>query len=376
MYHFYLDDGTVYDVHTRHLVSATRFVVTNAMLYRESGEAPYLSNARHAVDFVRDAFRDPQTGGYAWLIDWRNGRSTVLDSTRHCYGMAFVMLAYAHAAMCGIDEARGWLAETFKVAEKRFWESLVGLYADEATVDWVLSPYRGQNANMHACEAMLAAFAATGEARYIERAETLAEAITRRQAALADDLVWEHYNADWTVDWDYNRHDKSNIFRPWGYQPGHLTEWAKLLVQLDALHPAAWHLPRAEALFLAAVERAWDHEHGGMFYGFAPDGTICDSDKYHWVQAETLAAAALLALRTGNRDYWAWYDRLWDYCWKHFVDHRGGAWFRILDAANRNHTREKSPAGKVDYHDIGACFDVQAALRQRASGERLTVLRA
>jgi len=178
--------------------------------------------------------------------------------------MAFVMLAYAHAAMCGIDEARGWLAETFEVAEKRFWESLVGLYADEATVDWVLSPYRGQNANMHACEAMLAAFAATGEARYIERAETLAEAITRRQAALADDLVWEHYNADWTVDWDYNRHDRSNIFRPWGYQPGHLTEWAKLLVQLDALHPAAWHLPRAEALFLAAVERAWDHEHGGM----------------------------------------------------------------------------------------------------------------
>ena len=40
MYHFYLDDGTVYDAHTRHLVSATRFVVTNAMLYRESGEAP------------------------------------------------------------------------------------------------------------------------------------------------------------------------------------------------------------------------------------------------------------------------------------------------------------------------------------------------
>ena len=383
MYHFYLDDGTVYDAHTRHLVSATRFVVTNAMLYRESGEAPYLSNTRHAVDFVRDAFHDPQTGGYAWLIDWRQGRATVLDSTRHCYGMAFVMLAYAHAAMCGIDEARGWLAETFEVAEKRFWEPLIGLYADEATVDWVVSPYRGQNANMHACEAMLAAYAATGEARYIERAEALAEAITCRQAALADGLVWEHYHADWTVDWDYNRYDKSNIFRPWGFQPGHLTEWAKLLVHLDALHPAAWHLPRAQALFAAAVERAWDTEHGGMFYGFAPDGSICDSDKYHWVQAETLAAAALLALRTGNRDYWAWYDRLWEYGWKHFVDHRNGAWFRILDSANRNHTREKSPAGKVDYHDIGACFDVQSALRQVSAGERrlrpeggLTVLRA
>jgi mannose/cellobiose epimerase-like protein (N-acyl-D-glucosamine 2-epimerase family) len=35
---------------------------------------------------------------------------------------------------------------------------------------------------MHACEAMLAAFEATGEARYLHRAETLAHNITVRQA--------------------------------------------------------------------------------------------------------------------------------------------------------------------------------------------------
>ena len=38
-YHFFLDDGTVYNAHSRHLVSATRFVVTHAMLYRPTGEA-------------------------------------------------------------------------------------------------------------------------------------------------------------------------------------------------------------------------------------------------------------------------------------------------------------------------------------------------
>ena len=36
--------------------------------------------------------------------------------------------------------------------------------------------------------------------------------------------------------------------------------------------------------------------------------------------------------------------------------------FRILDPANLNHTREKSPGGKVDYHNIGASFDVLRAL--------------
>jgi hypothetical protein len=56
-----------------------------------------------------------------------------------------------------------------------------------------------------------------------------------------------------------------------------------------------WLLPRAVELFDAALAKAWDHQHGGIYYGFAPDGSICDDLKYFWVQAESLATAALLA---------------------------------------------------------------------------------
>ena len=93
-------------------------------------------------------------------------------------------------------------------------------------------------------------------------------------------------------------------------------------------------------------------------YGFAPDGSICDSDKYFWVQAESLAAAALLADRTGEEKYWNWYDRIWAYSWRCFVDHEHGAWYRILGRDNRKITDEKSPAGKTDYHTMGACYEV------------------
>ena len=110
MYHFFLDDGTVYDQRTRHLVNATRFVITHAMLYKLTGEPRYQAGVRHAVEFLRKAFFDPASGGYAWLIDWHEGKATVLDATRHCYGMAFVMLAYAHALKSGIAEAERWLA--------------------------------------------------------------------------------------------------------------------------------------------------------------------------------------------------------------------------------------------------------------------------
>jgi len=362
-FHFFQDDGTVYDRRTRHLVSSTRFVFNAALAWRWFGGP--VADVAHALAFVRGAHRQPN-GGYAWLLDWHAGRAEVLDTAQHCYGLAFVLLAQAHAAEAGVVGAREGIAETFALMAQRFWQPAHGLYADEAGADWQLTTYRGQNANMHACEAMLAAHAVTGETRYLERALLLAEGITQRQAALAGGLVWEHYRADWTPDWDYNRDDQSNIFRPWGFQTGHLTEWAKLLLMLERRLGAAapaWLLPTARHFFDTAMARGWDDAHGGLAYGFAPDGRVCDGHKYFWVQAESLAAAAWLAVRTGEAGYWQWYDRLWAYAWQNFVDHGHGAWYRILGPDNRKLSIEKSPAGKTDYHTMGACQDVLAALR-------------
>ena len=376
-FHFFRDDGSVYDRHTRHLVSSTRFVFNFARASRLDNRDDDRAALRHGLRFLREAHRNPSTGGYAWLLRWQDGRAELQDSNNHCYGLAFVMLAYAHAAMAGEAEALAWLDETFALMEARFWEPAAGLYADVESADWAtLDGYRGQNANMHACEALLAAFDASGELRYLRRAETLARHICLRQSALAGGLIWEHYRADWSVDWAYNRDDKSNIFRPWGYQPGHLTEWAKLLLTLERhgpllQHGTAWLLPRARELFDIALARAWDTEHGGLVYGFGPGPgpdeigtlTVCDADKYFWVQAESIATAGLLAVRTQELHYWAAYEQLWRYVWAHFIDHQHGAWYRILRPDNQPYSNEKSPAGKTDYHTMGACYEVMEALR-------------
>jgi hypothetical protein len=41
------------------------------------------------------------------------------------------------------------------------------------------------------------------------------------------------------------------------------------------------------------------------------------------------------------------------------------AWYRILTADNRKISDEKSPAGKVDYHTMGACYEVLPLLERR-----------
>ncbi|MFZ6753974.1 AGE family epimerase/isomerase [Undibacterium sp. Dicai25W] len=367
-YHYFKDDGTVYDVHHRHLVSSTRFVFNYAMAYRHVSKPEYLEQVRHGVKFLREVHRDDRTRGYAWQLAWRDGVKQVNDADNHCYGLAFVVLAYAHALMAGVSEARAYLDETVQLMDEKFWSVSHGLYADQASADWqTVDRYRGQNANMHACEALLAAFHATGTLAYLHRAEMLARHITQRQAGLAQGMIWEHYDANWKIDWNYNLHDKANLFRPWGYQPGHFTEWAKLLVLLEAERDhlaidSSWMIPTAEHLFNTALRHAWDDQHGGICYGFAPDLSICDGDKYFWVQAESFAAAALLARRTGKEQYRNWYVKIWEYSWQHMIDHRYGAWYRILSHDNQKYSDEKSPAGKTDYHTMGACYDVLKCL--------------
>ena len=358
-FHYFKDDGTVYDAQRRHLVSSTRFVFDYAMAYREFKQPAYLDAVRHGLRYLREVHRDPVSGGYAWTL--RDGKAE--DRTHHCYGVAFVLLAYSCGHAVGVPDAKAWMDETWALLEKHFWDAEAGLYRDEASPDWVFSAYRGQNANMHMCEAMLAAYEATHESRYLDRAFLLAQNMTQRQAAKAGGLVWEHYDVHWEIDWDYHKDDPKHLFRPWGFQPGHQVEWTKLLLILERHRPEPWMLPTAQRLFDTALTRAWDQEFGGICYGFAPDGRWCDTDKYFWVQAEVLAAAALLAARSGDRAYWSWYERIWAYSWEYLVDHQYGAWFRILDRENRKYSDEKSPAGKTDYHTMGACYEVLRLLR-------------
>ena len=350
------DDGSVFDPGFKHLVSSTRLVMNYCRAYLHWQEPRHLQLAEHGLAYLREVHWNDQRKGYEWTLQ----DNRPIDQTNHCYGLAFVVLAYASCLEAGLAGAEQSLYESWDLMEKHFWQAGQGLYADEATPDWsVIGRYRGQNANMHSCEAMLAAFRATGDKVFLDRAYRLAKTVTVDLAAKADGLIWEHYTGSLDIDWEYNQADPKNLYRPWGFQPGHQTEWAKLLLILHRYRPEAWMPERARFLFDTALDQCWDAEHGGIVYGFAPDGTLCDDDKYFWVQAESLAAAALLARETGEESYWRWYERIWRYAWQHMIDHQHGAWYRLLTRDNRRYSDEKSTAGaKCDYHTMGACWEV------------------
>ena len=94
-FHYFLDDGTVYERAHRHLVSATRFVFNWSMAYHHTGRAPYLEWTQHALAHLQ-SFRLP-SGLYGWTLE--AGR--LQDTTAMAYGQAFVLLAHSHAFRVG-----------------------------------------------------------------------------------------------------------------------------------------------------------------------------------------------------------------------------------------------------------------------------------
>jgi mannose/cellobiose epimerase-like protein (N-acyl-D-glucosamine 2-epimerase family) len=342
---------------TRTLVGTARMIVNHAIAQLHSQDSQHLEAVMHGLRFLREAHRDPHDGGYAWLI--RDGLPQ--PAPQRCYGLAFVALAYARAAQCGVASARAWLDETWALLDRHFWEPQHGLYADAAGPRWALEDYRGQNANMHACEALIAAFEATRELRYLERAAALADRVVNGLAARTDGLVWEHFHRDWQADYDYGRNDGAgDRYRAWGFQPGHQAEWAKLLLILERHAPQPWHRQRAQELFDRALALGWDAAHEGVIHACDLDGACHDGDKYSWVQAECLAAAGLLA-GAGAARYADWYERLWNYAWRRFVDHPAQAWMRVLSRDHQAHDDGRAHAGKTDYHVVSACHELLAS---------------
>lgn len=366
-YQYFDADGAVIKTSQQsHLVSISRLTINFAYAAGHFDSAEFLGAARHGIAFLRNRHRNPNTGGYAWILH----DQAIHDDDNYCYGIAFVLMAYARAYAAGAAEVLGYIDESFELLERHFWQEDHQLYLD--VCDASLTPsssYRGQNANMHCCEAMIAAYEATGNRRYIDRALKIAERVTIDLAAQGDGRIWEHYDRSWTADYNYNVDKPNDKLRPWGYQPGHFTEWSKLLLLLHKHQPASWLVPRARALFDLAMATGYDPLYGGIYYGIAPSGEVCADGKYSWVQAESIVAAALLAHNLGNNLYWCIYDQLWTYTFANMIDHKLKCWHRNLTRNNAVPKESAVVMGRTDFHAICACIEMAKLYMTGVSGK-------
>ncbi len=305
----------------------------------------------HGMAYLWDRHRDPVSGGYFWAVD----NAGPLDDSKQAYGHGFVMLAAASAKVVGHGDADRLLTDVTEIIAAKFWDPRAGASCERYQRDWrALSPYRGQNSNMHLVEALMAAFEASGERVHLERAVSIATLIIDRHARNAGWCVPEHYDRHWQVDRAFAG---DPMFQPAGTTPGHALEWARLLVQLWELGERrhTWMPLAAQALFLKACDTGWDMEKGGFYYTLDWNNTPDRTDRLWWPCCEGVAAAAVLQKVCDDERFETWYRRIWGFIGDCFVDRRNGGWFAELDAQMR--PVERTFAGKPDlYHALQACL--------------------
>jgi mannose/cellobiose epimerase-like protein (N-acyl-D-glucosamine 2-epimerase family) len=356
-YNCYLDDGTICNYETKHLVEITRFIYNFSIVSMLDKNARWSRDAlKYGLEYLQTLHLDKKYGGYYWILEGK----TPTDTTKFAYGHAFVLLAASKAFQAGIAEAADIIEYVYCILEKYFWQPEYNLYLEQMNENWSkIYPYRGQNSNMHLCDAMIAAYEATGKEKYLRRAYTLAKSVTLGLASQAEGLIWENYHTDWTIDWDYEEKDETLAqFRPRGFVPGHLAEWSKILLILNRHMQQDWLVKRAQFLFRYAITHGMDLKYGGIFYLLSREGDVIDTDKRYWVMAETIGASALLACKTSSQCYWDIYNSIFYYCWNYFVDHEYGGWYNILNRQNVRYSNVKSPVTKTDYHPITNIYEV------------------
>lgn len=303
----------------------------------------------HGMRSLCDNHHDSVHGGYIWSFDG----TEIVDDRKLAYGHVFVLLAAASAKQAGHPGADDLLADITGVLDDRFWDDKFGLFEDEANRDWTpFSSYRGFNANMHATEALLTAFEATGDPVYLSKAGRILEFFVFSIAAQNNNRIPEHYSEDWTVDRAYSG---DPMFRPAGTTPGHSFELGRLLLQhWDLTDRSDARVPKAaRGLIEQALLDAWDRQNGGFVYTLDFDGNPDNRARYWWPVTEAIGAvAALIKLERNSADE-EWYRRLWQFADQSFVDHDNGGWYPEIN--DKGQFSDKQFKGKPDiYHSIQA----------------------
>ena len=121
-----LDDGTVYDPATKHVVGTCRFVVNYALaaqLFPDEAEE-HLRMCAHGIRFLMEHHRDAARGGFFWIVEAGGGGVQVRDGTKYCYAAAFALLL------------AGPILDAFALAFVPFvWQTITSAYIALATED-------------------------------------------------------------------------------------------------------------------------------------------------------------------------------------------------------------------------------------------------
>ena len=364
------------------------------LIAHEEGALPA---ARHAYEYLKSAFLDPEYGGVYWSVT-ADGKPA--DDSKHCYAQAFALYglaAYAHAERsCHLLSIRDGntddsAAEEALAIAYRIYDLIESKMRDEGgygeAYDRQLHPVSNEKLSENGVEAartmntLLHVLEAYTELYLTDEREDVYESICKILDLFLD-RIYDRSRSRLGVFFDADYHSLIDL-----YSYGHDIEASWLI---DRALDAVGDYPRetevrgmTQSIVQAIYEEACREKKGMVSLPMEAENGVVNESRVWWVQAEALNGflnGAQQALKTGDMTmalkYTRVVDEIWTFINTYLVDGRkGGEWFyEVNEEGKPNHDRNIADEWKCPYHNGRMLLEIIRRLnREGGSAEEYHV---
>ena len=266
-----------------------------------------IEGAAHLVDHglaaLAGPLRGPNGSWYAEVVPTSEHSATPVPRAVFSQRAQSAMIGAAAAAtMVGHEGARDLLADLEADQDRRWWDPRPGAVREEIEAQaGVRSPLRRLSTNLDTAQAYLAAWEATGEHVWFDRARSILR-LVGEIAARCGFALPDLYDEEWRPLPASCDQAPVELIRPGDTLPGLGFKAARLIGQVYAIlthigeKPGSWMIDTATALYDRALADGWTNEGvGGIVYTLDPAGLVAAPQRMHWVVCEAASAARVLA---------------------------------------------------------------------------------
>ncbi|CAN7368751.1 mannose-1-phosphate guanylyltransferase/mannose-6-phosphate isomerase [Mesorhizobium caraganae] len=231
----------------------------------------------HGIAFMAGKGRTDR-GGWVRTL---NVDGSVADATEDAYDHSCVLLALAHAHMCGNPEALRLGQETFVFLDAHLEDARMTGFLETSDGEGE----RRSNPHMHLLEAFLAWYEATGDRTYLRRAARIIDLFRSHFFDAESWTLGEFFDAGWKP--------AAGEKGTWT-EPGHHFEWASLLTDFAARSGQSELSNFARKLYASAIANGLNRATGLAYGAVSRQGLPLDLVSRSWPQAEAIKAAIAL----------------------------------------------------------------------------------
>ena len=210
--------------------------------------------------------------------------------------------AAAAALMAGHPEAADLLEDLEKDQDRRWWDPSYGAVREEIdAATEVCSPLRRLSTNLDTAQSYLAAWEATSNRVWFDRARSILR-LVGEIAARSGFALPDLFDEEWRPLPPTCDQPPLELIRPGDTLPGLGFKAARLIGQVCAIPihmgetPGQWMLDTAISLYERAHADGWTEDGvGGIVYTLDSTGIVVAPERMHWVVCEAASAARVLA---------------------------------------------------------------------------------